>query len=329
MSSLLPSDALPGWRHVATNGILMAASVVPPADPARPTVLLLHGFPELAFSWRHQIRALAAAGYGVVAPDLRGYGDTGPQGALDSYRMQNLALDVSGLLDALGLARAVVVGHDFGGALAWTLARDHASRVLGIVSLNTPYTRRTEVDLVQTMLQTRGPTHYMVAFQPPGPGEVLLGRDVEATFRGLMRRPALTLAQFAQLPARVQALPATMFTGEPDVMGAPLLDRPTLRAFAQAYERTGFEGALNWYRNLHRNWLDTAATADHIGVPALMVSADRDFFLPPATTRGMESIVPDLERQLIADCGHWTQHEQPEALNALLLDWLARRMLPR
>ena len=329
MSRLLPSDALPGWRHVATNGIRMAASVVPPADPARLTVVLLHGFPELAVSWHHQIRALAAAGYGVVAPDLRGYGDTGPQGPLEAYRMQNLARDVTGLLDTLGIARAVVVGHDFGGALAWTLARDHAARVQAIVSLNTPYTRRTELDLVQTMLQARGPTHYMVAFQAPGAAEALLSRDVEATFRGLMRRPALTLAQFAQLPARVQALPATIFTGEPEVMGAPLLDPSTLRLFTQAYARTGFEGALNWYRNLRRNWLDTADTVDHIGVPALMVSADRDFFLPPATTRGMERIVPDLERRLLVDCGHWTQHEQPEALNALLLDWLARRMLPR
>lgn len=319
--------ALPGWRHVATNGILMTTSVVPPTDAARPTVLLLHGFPELAFSWRHQVRALAAAGYGVIAPDLRGYGDTGPQGALDSYRMQNLALDMTGLLDALGIARAVVVGHDFGGALAWTLARDHAARVLGIASLNTPYTRRTEADLVQTMRKARGPDHYMVTFQHPGVGEALLVQDVEATFRGLMRRPAVTLAQFAQLPARIQALPATMFTGEPAVMGAPLLDAGELEVFTRAYERTGFEGALNWYRNLHRNWLDTATTPDHIGVPALMVSAADDFFLPPATTRGMERIVPALERHTLADCGHWTQQERPDAVNALLLDWLARRML--
>lgn len=322
-SSPSPS-ALPGWRSVRSNGIDIATSAIACA-PGRPTVVLLHGFPELAYSWRHQIQALAAAGYGVVAPDLRGYGATGAQGAVEDYRMQNLVLDVTGLLDALGVARAVVVGHDFGGALAWTLARDHADRVLGVASLNTPYTRRTETDLVETMRRTRGPTHYMVQYQEPGVGEALLGGDVNATFRGLMRRPGVTLDAFAQAPAALQALPAELFKGHDQVMGAPLLSEEELAVFVQAYERTGFTGPLNWYRNLRRNWEDTAGTADEVKVPALMVCAAQDIFLPPATTRGMERIVPDLERHTIADCGHWTQQEKPDEVNALLLGWLGRR----
>ena len=317
-------STLPGWRPVRSNGIDIATSVVP-ATPDHPTVVLLHGFPEIAFSWRYQIPALAAAGYGVVAPDLRGYGDTGPQGEVADYRMQNLALDVTGLLDALGITRAVVVGHDFGGALAWTLARDHADRVRGVASLNTPYTRRTETDLVETMRRTRGPTQYMVQFQQPGWGEALLGRDVDATLRGLMRRPGVTLAQFAQMPAALQALPATLFLGHDEVMGSPLLDDDELAVFVQAYQHSGFTGPLNWYRNLRRNWEDTAGTPDAVTVPALMVSAEHDIFLPPATTRGMERAVPDLERHTVAGCGHWTQQEKPDEVNALLLDWLARR----
>lgn len=316
--------ALPGWRTVQSNGIRLATSVVP-ATPGRASVVLLHGFPELAFSWRHQIAALAAAGYGVLAPDLRGYGETGPQGALQDYRMQNLALDVTGLLDALGIARAVVVGHDFGGALAWALARDHADRVLGVVSLNTPYTRRTETDLVETMRRTRGPEHYMVRYQEPGWGEALLGSDVDATLRGLMRRPGVTLAQFAQAPQELQALPATLFKGNDSVMGAPLLSEEELAVFVRAFARSGFTGPLNWYRNLRRNWEDTAGTPDEVKVPALMVSAEQDIFLPPATTRGMERIVADLERHTVAGCGHWTQQEKPDEVNALLLDWLGRR----
>jgi pimeloyl-ACP methyl ester carboxylesterase len=111
-------------------------------------------------------------------------------------------------------------------------------------------------------------------------------------------------------------------------VGAPLLREDELAVFVRAYQRTGFTGPLNWYCNLRRNWEDTAGTLDAVTVPALMVSAEHDFFLPPATTRGMERIVSDLERHTIPECGHWTQQERPDAVNALLLDWLARRMRP-
>ncbi len=318
------------WRQVVTNGIDMAVRVagLDSHGAACPPVVFLHGFPEISYAWRHQLVALHQAGFPVVAPDLRGYGRTGPQGEVADYRMAHLARDVVGLLDALQLPRAVIVGHDFGGALAWTLARDHADRVQGVVSLNTPYTRRTAHDLVATMLATKGPTHYMVTFQTPGVGEALLGRDVRAMFHTLLRRPGLSPSEFAALPAHLRALPATLFTGGLGVTGAPILSEAELDVFVQAYEHTGFTGALNWYRNLRRNWLDTADVPDLVTVPALMVSAADDYFLPPATTRGMDRIVADLETHVIADCGHWTQQERPQAVNALLLDWLRRRMLP-
>jgi pimeloyl-ACP methyl ester carboxylesterase len=247
-STELPAAAplLPGWRTLPSNGITMAASVIA-AKAGRPTVTLLHGFPELAYSWRHQIAALAQAGYGVLAPDLRGYGDTGPHGALQDYRMQNLALDVTGLLDTLGIARTVVVGHDFGGALAWTLARDHSERVLGVASLNTPYTRRTDTDLVETMRRTRGPSHYMVQYQQAGWGEALLERDVAASLRALMRRPAMHLAQFLQTPPSWQALPADLFLAHAEILGPQLLTPPELDIYVQAFVRNGFTGPLNWY----------------------------------------------------------------------------------
>jgi len=319
---------LPDWRSIAANGIRIETSVVMAPGAARIPVVLLHGFPELAYSWRHQVTALEAAGFDVITPDLRGYGDTGPQGEVFDYRMANLALDVTGLLDALEIERAVIVGHDFGGALAWTLARDHSERVLGVASLNTPYTRRTESSLVATMLCTRGPNHYMVRFQEPGWGEALLGADVRRTFQGLMRRPKLTLAEFRKLAPELQALPPTLFIGEPDLMGEALLTPEELEVFVQAYEVTGFVGGLNWYRNLERNWADTADTPDQVRVPALMICAANDIFLPPETTRGMEDIVPLLERHLIADCGHWTQQERPEEVNRLLIDWLRRKIVP-
>lgn len=272
--------------------------------------------------------ALAEAGWRAIAPDLRGYGETGAQGELAAYSMRNLSLDVIGLMDALEIGRAVVVGHDFGGMLAWTLARDHPARIAGVASLNTPYTRRTRLDLVETMRRHRGETNYMVGFQKPGVGEALLERDIAATFDGLMRRPALTLARFRHAAARLQSLPMTLFTGEPDVMGDPVMFAAERAVYVDAYRRNGFTGPLNWYRNLHRNWLDTADVLDCVHQPALMISAADDFFLPPDLAQGMEDIVPDLEWRIIEHCGHWAQYEQPEKVNAILLNWLDRRLRP-
>lgn len=326
MSLTLPHmPSMPAPRFIRTNGIDMAVYVTEGSAEESLPIVLLHGFPELAFSWRYQVSPLAQAGCLVVVPDLRGYGRTGPQGKTSDYSMANLERDVLGLLDALAIPKAVFVGHDFGGALVWSIARDHADRVLGVIALNTPYTRRGKVDLVETVRQARGINHYMVTFQEPGVGEAMLGADIEATFRGLMRRPALTLPEFEKASATLRALPATLFVGEPAVMGEALLGDEELAVFTQAFRRTGFAGALSWYRNLRQNWEDTANTPDRVSVPALMISAADDFFLPPATSLGMERIVPDLERHIVLDCGHWTQQERPAEVNRLMLNWLNRR----
>lgn len=314
----------PPLNRVPANGITLAVREAGQG----PAVVLLHGFPELSFSWRKQIPALAAGGWRAVAPDLRGYGDTGAHGDVGAYSLRNLSRDVIGMMDALAIPRAVLMGHDFGGMLAWSIARDHSERVLGVVSLNTPYTRRGERDLVETMRLYRGPDHYMVGFQQPGRGEALLERDIEATFRGLMRRPALKLDAFGRADPRLRALPMSLFVGEPALMGEPIMGEDELAAYVEAFGRNGFAGPLNWYRNLHRNWLDTVDVEDRVAAPALMISAEDDYFLPPSTTRGMERHVPDLERALIRDCGHWTQQERPAETNALVLDWLERRMRP-
>lgn len=327
MNSLSRSaENYPDYARVPSNGIEMAVLQSHFGDPSRTPILFLHGFPELAYSWRFQLKKFSKLGYGVAAPDLRGYGKTGPRGPLESYSLANLARDVIGILDAFEVSRTVLVGHDFGGALAWTLARDYPDRIMGVASLNTPYTRRTEVDLVRTMRSTRGPNNYMVEFQAKGPAEKLLGQDVRATFSGLMRCPKIALEKFSELPANLRALPPSVFLGDPMLVGAPFLASEEIDVYVKNFEATGFEGALNWYRNLNRNWLDTAHTVDLIDVPSLMISAADDYFLPPTTTRGMESIVRDLERKVIADCGHWTQQERPDAVNSILHDWIERRL---
>lgn len=317
----MPYPEMPAAQAIASNGIVLSTHVAGQGLP----VVLLHGFPELAYSWRLQIPALVAAGCQVIVPDLRGFGATGQQGALGDYRMQNLALDVVGVLDSLGVAQSVVVGHDFGGALAWTLARDHASRFLGVASLNTPYTRRTDKDLIETLRNYRGESNYMVYFQTPGQGEALLGGDIRATFAGLMTRPNALLRDFKQGPQELQSLPATLLGQDPRIQGEPFLSEQQLQVFVDAYQTTGFTGGLNWYRNLSRNWHDTAGIIDKVQLPALMVCAEYDAFLPPATTEGMERYVPLMQRELILDCGHWTQQERPGEVNALLLAWLKQQ----
>ena len=316
--------AMPVPDIIMTNGIPMAVH----QSGTGPAVVLLHGFPELALSWRHQMSPLSQAGWRAIAPDQRGYGGTGCHGEVSDYRMVNLARDIVGLLDVLEIARAVVVGHDFGGMVAWTLARDHSDRVAGVISLNTPYTRQGDRDLLSLVREHRGSSNYMVCFQKPGDGEAALERDVEATFTALFRRPALTLQAFRRAELRLRALPMSLFTGEPPLMGTPIMGPDEVAAYVEAFRRTGFTGALNWYRNMRRNWEDGIGRADRVDVPALMVSAADDYFLPPDTTIGMEAVIPDLERALIADCGHWTQHEQPNIVNRLLLGWLERRMRP-
>lgn len=310
-------------KIVEANGARMALHDVGEG----PAVVLLHGFPSMAYAWRHQIPALAAAGWRVIAPDLRGAGATGPQGGVSAYSMRNLSQDVLGVLDALGLERAVMAGHDFGGVLAWSLGRDHPDRAAGVISLNTPYTRRTDLDLAETMRRYRGETNYMVVFQTRGPGEAVLEGDVDETFRGMMRRPAMRL-DAVQADPRLKALPVTVFGREPALMGEPILDEAELAAYVEAFRRNGFAGGTNWYRNFHANWRDTAGTRDVVEVPSLMVVTSDDIFLPPEVTRGMERHVPDLERAFIADCGHWTMEERPQETTAVIRDWLERRMRP-
>lgn len=316
----MPLPAIPPCR-ASVNEMTMAFHDV----GAGPLLLLLHGFPGLAYDWTRQVDALVSAGWRVVVPDLRGSGATGSQGGVEACRMGNLCRDITGLMDALGVERAVAIGHDFGGVLAWALGRDHSDRIAGVASLNTPYTRRTDLDLAETMRLYRGADNYMVVFQTSGAGEQVLESDIEQTFRGTFRKPGWSLAKVAA-DARLRALPVTVFGREPALMGAPIADDEEISIYVETFSRTGFAGAIDWYRNFHQNWLDTEGTPDMVNVPSLMVVADNDIFLPPETTRGMDRHVPDLEYAYVAECGHWTQREHPEQVNEILRSWLERRM---
>jgi pimeloyl-ACP methyl ester carboxylesterase len=309
---------MPEPRFVTANGIRLAVYGAGPE--AGLPVIFSHGFPELAYSWRHQIAALSKAGFRVLAPDQRGYGLTDRPAEVEAYDIEKLTGDLVGVLDAYGIEKAVFCGHDWGGAVVWAAGQLHPSRVAGVIGVNTPFLPRAPVPPIGLMRAAMGDDHYIVHFQTPGDADVRLARDVRRVFERLMRKD-IKLADL-DLSKGIQNLATAVETG--DLIGQPLLSRAETDVFVEAFERTGFTGGINWYRNIDRNWTLTADAPQKVEAPSLMICSEDDFALPPALAEGMEAYVPNLEKRLIRDCGHWTQQEKPEELNALLIDWLTR-----
>jgi pimeloyl-ACP methyl ester carboxylesterase len=291
-------------RHaVATNGIELS---VLEAGAGRP-VVLLHGFPELAWSWRHQLRALVDAGCRVLAPDLRGFGASSAPPGPDGYDAVTLAADVIGLADASGIDSFTVIGHDWGASLAWNTALIHPDRVEAVAGLSVPALPRTAAPTVEGLRRFAGEDFYMIWFQEPGVAEAALERDVRRTLR-------TTEVWSADWAARDDQPPRPAFwTAEDEAI------------YVETYERTGFAGGLNFYRAMDRSW-EALAPYDGrtIDQPALFVTGSRDPVRRFAPAEAMENFVTDLEALVIEGGGHWIQQERPDEVNAALLGLLAR-----
>ncbi len=319
--SRTPVIALPAMGVPATverDGVRLAVWDRGPRN-APLTFVLLHGFPEIAWSWRHQVEGLAAAGHRVIAFDQRGYGQSDAPQPVEAYDIVALCADVVAVLDACGAERAVVVGHDWGGLVAWQFAERHPGRTLGVAALNTPYTRLAPEDPVAIYRRRFGPGHYIVQFQEPGRVEAVLDADIERAMRYFFRDPRAPGGGMAGLGDFLGDFAAT-------APGPVVIDEAALEVYARAFSRHGFAGPVNWYRNFTRNWHLSAGLPQRVEAPALMVMAENDPVLPPRASDGMEKYVPDLERVLICDCGHWTQQEKPAETTAALLDWAQRRL---
>ncbi|HEY1838080.1 MAG TPA: alpha/beta hydrolase [Rhizomicrobium sp.] len=310
---------------IKTNGIDMAVYEAGPKDGL--PVVLCHGFPELAYSWRHQLPVLAAAGYRVIAPDQRGYGRTSRPTPVEDYDMAHLTGDLAGMLDALGIAKAVFVGHDWGGLVVWQMPIYRPDRVAGVIGVNTPFFPHLPVDPILAMRAVRGDDNYVVFFQKPGEADKILAADVGKTFRFFMRKNQVTAKQFENLPQEMKnfALVKALQSDESTWNGDQLLTPDDMKFFVDTYQQTGFTGGINWYRNLSRNWVQAGTMEQKVHVPGLMIMAEDDVVLPPSLTENMELHVPDLERVLIKNCGHWTQQEHPEETSGAIIDWLKRR----
>ncbi|MCP4005414.1 MAG: alpha/beta hydrolase [bacterium] len=308
-------SAFPDARMIQSNGIRMAVYERGEGLP----VVFSHGFPELAYSWRHQVDALAGAGYRAIAPDQRGYGATDRPPRIEDYDLVHLTGDLIGLLDALEIEKAVFCGHDWGGIVTWQLPLLHPDRVAGLIGVNTPFLPRGPAAPIELMRQTLGGNFYIVHFQKPGEADVELASDVPRVFEALMRKldPA-ELDTGAPVRNMVEIVRA-----EP-MRGTALLSSEDMDVYIRAFEASGFTGGINWYRNLDRNWELTAGVEQLVTAPGLMLSAADDLALPPSLADGMEAYVPNLEKHLIPGCGHWSQQEKPDEINALIIDWLKR-----
>ncbi|THD81130.1 MAG: alpha/beta hydrolase [Phenylobacterium sp.] len=318
---------MPPVKRAQVNGIEMAYYEAGPR--AGVPVILCHGFPELAFSWRHQLKALADAGRWVIAPDQRGYGLTSRPEAVSDYDMAHLTGDLAGLLDHLGVEKAIFVGHDWGGIVVWQMPLMHPDRVAGVIGLNTPFLPRSPVDPIVIMRARFGPDMYIVWFQTPGDADKVLAADVDKTMRFFMRKPRALTAAAAEPPEGGSTFAFKDLLQQWD--GADydqdaLLTPAELAVFVAAFQHSGFTGGINWYRNFTRNWEASEGLASRIdGLPCLMITAEKDAVLTPAMAEPMPALIGDLEMHMIAGSGHWTQQEKPDEVNRLMLDWLTRR----
>lgn len=293
----------------------------------RPTVVFCHGFPELAYSWRHQLPAVADAGFRAVAPDQRGYGGSTAPAAVDAYGLGNLCGDLADLLDALEVERAVFVGHDWGGFVAWAMPVLFPDRCAGAVGVCTPYTPFPSTSFLRSMFPD-DEKMYMLWFQQPGVAEAVMDRRPRKLFETLMVGGVDPAVLMQRQIGRAEGMDFNPFRNLDDVppLGEPIASPEEIDVYAGTFERTGFRGGINWYRNIDANAEHHPGVGTQpLSLPCLMICAEWDPALPPALAANMANLCSDLEMHTVAKAGHWVQQEEPEEVNALLVDWLERR----
>jgi pimeloyl-ACP methyl ester carboxylesterase len=301
-------------------------------DGEGPLVVLAHGFPELGYSWRHQVSALADAGYRVLVPDQRGYGRSSQPEATEDYDITHLTGDLLALLDDVGEEQAVFVGHDWGAMVVWQLALLAPERVAGVVGMSVPFVPRPAMPPVQLMRQLFGEAFfYIIHFQEPGVAEADLGRDPATTMRRMLA--GVRSEEGAGIDPAAFAPDGRGFVDrmpEPDAL-PDWLSQDELDHYVAEFTRNGFRGPVSWYRNLDRNWELTTHLADaKVQAPSLFIGGALDPVLmmtPPGV--GADWLTDHRGDVLVGGAGHWVQQEAPAEVNAALLDFLTDLELNR
>jgi pimeloyl-ACP methyl ester carboxylesterase len=315
----------PEPKLIEAGGVALAVYEAD-GDPERkrPPILLVHGWPEIAYSWKNQIGALAGAGFRVIALDLKGFGGSDAPKDPARYDVLHMTGDFCALLDTLDIEKAVFCGHDWGGALVWAMGQLHPERVAGVIGLCTPLHPRPPVPPLSIVEKRFGPNHYFLSFQERETPEGLFESDPDRFFHLIFRPPA-PRERWAALVPQVYDVCGRFRDGPAPKKEGLLLSEDEIEVYVGAYRRSGFHGGINLYRNINENWRLMDGRNETVLSPSLWIGAELDLFLPPETADGMEALVPDLEKHVIAGCGHWVMWEKPEEANALMLDWLKRR----
>ncbi|HUY87023.1 MAG TPA: alpha/beta hydrolase [Acidimicrobiales bacterium] len=344
---MVDAPKIPGaeQQFIEANGVVLSVYTTDQdksAEGSIPPLLLLHGFPELAYSWRKQVLPLSELGCQIIVPDQRGYGSSSTPDPVGEYDIHHLTGDLIGLMDRLEIATCIVVGHDWGGIIAWQMPLLHRDRIAGVVGVNTPFMARFPARPTDVFRSMFGENHYIVRFQEPEVADRFLLDNIETVLPILARKglsPEMLAGlrsplDFSEVPSGLQNALSGGDTGfvesagfSGDLPGQPLMSDEEMRVYIDIFRRTGFTGGINWYRNMDRNWETTpqldGARID--GIPCLMITAEWDPYLPPTLANGMEDVIGDLETYMIPECGHWTQQDKPEDLNRLICDWITRK----
>ncbi len=320
----MASNLSPEHRSVAANGITLHVAEMGQG----PAVLLCHGWPETWYSWRHQLPALAAAGFRVLAPDMRGYGGSDAPEPVEAYTQLHIVGDMVALLDALEIPSAVIVGHDWGAPVAWNAALMRPDRVRAVAGLSVPYSPRGTVSLIDVLKNAKLDNFYMMYFQTPGVAEREFERDVSTSLRRILYSASGSRPQGTDWVAFAKPGGGLLDNALDTAMPLPWLSEEDLAAYVRDFTRSGFRGGLNWYRNLHRSWELLAPFAKAvIRQPSMFVAGERDGVLRMPAMRSaldnLEAALPGLRRRaILKEAGHWVQQEAPDEVNAHLLEFL-------
>lgn len=299
---------------ISVNGVVLEVFEAGQHNAEKP-VVLCHGFPEHAFSWRYQLSALAVAGYHVIVPNQRGYGNSSCPTEVTDYDIEHLTGDLIALLDHYGYKDATFVGHDWGANVVWSLALLHPDRVNKVINLALPYQERGEKPWIECMEALFGGDFYFVHFnRQPGVADAIMNENASQFLRNIFRK------NVPPTPPEAGMLMINLARAE-KALGEPLMDDNELSVFVSAFESSGFTGSINWYRNLDRNWHFMAGVQPIIYQPTLMIYGEQDAI---PKSENLKNIVPTLDVVSI-DCGHWIQQEKPEETTQSILKWLEQQ----